>query len=118
MVRTAHALLRRHVYILPPQTYRVFVVWGRSWKAVVLPCSLLAGTGGKSSTTSRPPCQRAKSPHLTVTIGFCVHAFKNSHLDVTEAIYADDVSVFMTAYLTLVLAMNITTLGTSSRRGS
>ncbi|KAL1943745.1 hypothetical protein VTO73DRAFT_4190 [Trametes versicolor] len=70
--------------------YRVFIVWGRSWKAIVLPCSLLAGTG--------------------VTIGFCVHAFKNSHLDVTEALYADNVSAFMTTYLALVLAMNIITL--------
>lgn len=117
MVRTAYALLRRlgRVYILPPQTYRVFIVWGRSWKAIVLPCSLLAGTGGKSYATFF--LTTLLSCLTSVTIGFCVHSFKNSHLDVTEVLYADSVSAFMTTYLALVLAMNIITLGTSSSTG-
>lgn len=113
MVRTAHTLLHRYVYIHLPQAYRVFIVWGRSWKAIVLPCSLLAGTGGKLSATFLLLFTQL-SQFTSVTIGFCVHAFKNSHLDVTEALYADNVSAFMTTYLALVLAMNIITLGTSS----
>ncbi|KAL1943749.1 hypothetical protein VTO73DRAFT_4194 [Trametes versicolor] len=71
-------------------TYRVFVIWNRSWKAIILPCLLFMGT--------------------CVVTGLCVYAFKNSHLDGGEALYADNVYALMTTYLALVLAMNITTL--------
>lgn len=52
MVRIVHPLLSRYVYNVPMQTYRVFVIWNRSWKAIVLPCLLFTGTCGK---LSQPP---------------------------------------------------------------
>ncbi|EIW52801.1 uncharacterized protein TRAVEDRAFT_75090 [Trametes versicolor FP-101664 SS1] len=56
------------------------------------------------------PSRACGDGFATVVTGLCVYAFKNSHLDGGEALYADNVYALMTTYLALVLAMNITTL--------
>lgn len=55
MVRIVHALQSRCVFNILLQTYRVFVIWNRSWKAIILPCLLFMGTCGKSPPPSSWP---------------------------------------------------------------
>ncbi|EIW52793.1 uncharacterized protein TRAVEDRAFT_53233 [Trametes versicolor FP-101664 SS1] len=73
-------------------TYRVFTMWGRSWKSIFIPTSLILGAVGKFSV---------------VLLMLEAHV---SGLPLAQALYIDKVNAMMTTYLALVLATNIATV--------
>ncbi|KAH9847067.1 hypothetical protein C2E23DRAFT_765856 [Lenzites betulinus] len=70
--------------------YRVFVVWGRRWVAIILPISLLLAAIASGITSA--------------------FAFARTGLSISEALYTDEVYAAMTSFLAIALAKNVTLL--------